>query len=175
MEEKKPFYKKTWFIVVVVLVVVGSIFGKKGSDKPVEKVEPAKTEVKKDSVEVPQKIELGEITRLADGYKVTCAFLKDYGYVKAKGKLKVEVFNWEMSDNVKYNDPDTYDLGVKLAEQEFDVLPEQLTKETIALKFEGKIISDKKPGKTYLSARFTFTPESDNAVHIVGGSMYQTL
>jgi hypothetical protein len=175
MEEKKPFYKKTWFIVVVVLVVVGSIFGKKGSDKPVEKVEPAKTEVKKDSVEVPQKIELGEITRLADGYKVTCAFLKDYGYVKAKGKLKVEVFNWEMSDNVKYNDPDTYDLGVKLAEQEFDVLPEQLTNETIAWKFEGKIISDKKPGKTYLSARFTFTPESDNAVHIVGGSMYQTL
>jgi hypothetical protein len=175
MEEKKPFYKKTWFIVVVVLVVIGSIFGKKGSDKPVEKVEPAKTEVKKDSVEVPQKIELGEITRLADGYKVTCAFLKDYGYVKAKGKVKVEVFNWEMSDNVKYNDPDTYDLGVKLAEQEFDVLPEQLTKETIAWKFEGKIISDKKPGKTYLSARFTFTPESDNTVHIVGGSMYQTL
>lgn len=102
---------------------------------------------KEENVSIPKSIEIGEVTMLSDGYKVSCAFYKGLEYIKVKGKLKVEVYNWEMSDNVKYSDADTYSLGLKLAEQEFSISPSQLKKETIAFKFEDVIKTGKKPAR----------------------------
>jgi len=167
---KKPMYKNKWVIIIAILVLVGIIlFGKK------EENDSTPNPIKKENVSIPKSIELGEVTMLSEGYKVSCAFYKDLEYIKVKGKLKVEVYNWEMSDNVKYTDADTYSLGLKLAEQEFSITPSQLKEETIAFKFEDVIKTVKKPSKTYLSAKFIFTPDSDTSVQIVGGSSYQTL
>lgn len=166
---KKPFYKNKWVIIIAIIVLAGILFGKKEENVSIPKPK------KEENVSIPKSIEIGEVTMLSDGYKVSCAFYKGLEYIKVKGKLKVEVYNWEMSDNVKYSDADTYSLGLKLAEQEFSISPSQLKKETIAFKFEDVIKTGKKPTKTYLSAKFIFTPDSDTSVHIVGGSSYQTL
>ncbi|MDA1182144.1 MAG: hypothetical protein O3B82_00970 [Bacteroidetes bacterium] len=128
-------------------------------------------------IESPEKIELGEVTQVGKGYKISCAFMESISYIRVKGKLKVEVFNWEMSDNVQYRDPDTYDLGTKLCEASYTVKPEDCVYGDIkiAYKFTQTIESEAKPNKTYLSARFTFTPDADTSKNIIGGSDYQTL
>ncbi len=159
--------KKLYILIFCLFVVAGMMVTSCGGGAaPTEQSE---------SFEIPKSIEIAEVKLLSDGFKVSCAFLKDFGYIKVKGKLKVEVYNWNMSDNVEYSDPETYDLGIKLAEEEFDVDPNKLKKEMIAYEFEGRIKSENKPNKTYLTARFTFTPDSDKSVHIVSGSSYQTL
>ena len=168
-ETKTPIYKNKWVIIIAIIVLVGIIFGRKEENVSIP------NSIKEENVSIPNSIEIGEVTMLSDGYKVSCAFLKGLEYIKVKGKLKVEVYNWNMSDNVKYSDADTYSLGLKLAEQEFSITPSQLKEETIAFKFEDVIKSGKKPSKTYLSAKFIFIPDSDTSVQIVGGSSYQTL
>lgn len=176
MENKKPFYKNKWVVIVAAVILIGLIFGNNGTTENKSSEETlTKPENESEAIEIPKKIELAEVKLLSDGYKVTCAFYKDFKYVKVKGKLKVEIYNWDMSDNVDYTDEDTYDLGIKLAEQEFEIDPSQLKKEIISYQFENKILSDSKPTKTYLTGRFTFTPDSDKSVNIVSGSSYQTL
>jgi hypothetical protein len=175
MENKKPIYKNKWIIAVGVLILIGLAFGGKSEGEKAKKVDSAKKTIETDSIQTPKKIELSEVKLLSDGFKVSCAFYKDMKYVKVKGKLKVEIYNWNMSDNVDYTDHETYDLGIKLVEEEFDVDPTQLIKETISYKFENKIKSNKKPNKTYLTARFTFTPDDEKSIHIISGSSYQAL
>lgn len=175
---KKPFYKKWWFITICVIVVLG-IFGSFSSDKEGESSRPpipTKSDKEGESSRppIPTKILLGEVKLLSDGYKVECAFMKDFGYTVAEGRLKVEVFNWELSDNVDFSDPETYNLGQRVAEGEFDIKPSEFDESGIAKKIKKKINTDVRPSKTYLSARFSFTPTGSSKT-IVGGSSYQTI
>jgi len=123
--------------------------------------------------QVPDSIKLGKVTRLHDGYRVECAFLKGW-YCRVRGKLKVEVFSWDMHNNVDYSEPDTYDLGTLVARAECNIAPPDFHSSTLADKISIKLVSDVPPVATYLSARFTFTP-SGGGQEIVGGSAYQTL
>ncbi|WP_297791443.1 hypothetical protein [uncultured Anaerococcus sp.] len=45
--EKKPIYKRKWFIVIAALIVIGALFDPKDKDKK-EKPQPAKVEEKAD-------------------------------------------------------------------------------------------------------------------------------
>lgn len=52
--EKVPFYKKKWFAAIVVLILIGAIFGPKDKDKK-ETPEPAKVEEKQEEVKKENK------------------------------------------------------------------------------------------------------------------------
>lgn len=54
--EKEPFYKKKWFAAVVVLILIGAIFGPKDKDKK-ETPDPAKVEEKQEEVKEEPKEE----------------------------------------------------------------------------------------------------------------------
>lgn len=47
--EKKPIYKRKWFIVIAALIVIGALFGPKDKNKK-ETPEPAKVEEKQEEV-----------------------------------------------------------------------------------------------------------------------------
>ncbi|EEI82776.1 hypothetical protein [Anaerococcus tetradius] len=59
--EKKPIYKRKWFIVIAALIVIGAIFGPKDKDKK-NNSQPAKVEEKQEEVkkEEPKKEEKEE-------------------------------------------------------------------------------------------------------------------
>jgi hypothetical protein len=172
MENKKPIYKSKWGIAIIVLLVLGLIFG---NNKNKIKDNPKEISTQNDSSQIPKSIESAEIKLVPQGFKVSCAFLKDLEYVKVKGNLKIEVYNWNMSDNVDFTDPDTYDLGEKMATQEFKITPDQLKKDMITFRFENIINCESKPKRTYLTARFSFIPDNNKSVKIISGSTYQTL
>lgn len=52
--EKVPFYKKKWFAAIVVLILIGAIFGPKDKDKK-ETPEPAKVEEKQEEKQEEKK------------------------------------------------------------------------------------------------------------------------
>ena len=173
-----PIYKKKWFIILCVVFLIGIIgnqFNTRDSSKNTN--ENNSENKSEDNPVIPESIALTKVNTVSDGFNVECGFLKSTSYVKTEGKLKIEVFNWELSDGVKYSNEYTYDLGLKLAESTFDVNVKDFKKPSnrIATIVEYKVPSVKKPKRTYVTARFTFTPKQDTSIHITSGTFYETL
>jgi hypothetical protein len=152
-------------IVFIGLVILGAMVGdpdKKGHGL---------TSVTASSSVVPSKIVLGEVTRVPAGFKVSCAFMESISYVKPEGKLTIELYNWNMSDHVLFNDPDTYGLGTKLATATSDISSSDYDTSGIADKITKVVETSARPTKTYVTAKFLFQPNGSNNT-IVGGSTY---
>ena len=103
MKEKKPIYKRVWFIalvVVVLLVVIGNMFGSHEPD--VKKVEGKKTEqtTKKEEKQQTQ-FKIGE-TASYKGYEVTVNKV-DYSYgedfIKPKEGYQFVIVNVTITNN----------------------------------------------------------------------------
>ncbi|MCH1401520.1 MAG: hypothetical protein L7U78_03245, partial [Schleiferiaceae bacterium] len=166
------FKTSIFFIVGSVLLLTTSSCAEKKASNPGNELS-TQSEIVPPAL-IPDKIVLGEVILIADGYKASCAFMEGYGYERTRGKMIVEIYNWNLSDNVKYTDTDTYGLGTLVASGEFEFTEDNF-EDGIADKIVFKInAEDKNLPKTYLSAKFTFTPEGTDQA-IVGGSSYETL
>lgn len=85
-KQKKPIYKRKWFIVIAALIVIGAIFGPKGKGKK-DTPEPAKVENKQEEVKEEPKEKAKEEAK-AD-YEITELAVDESGYTpKATGILK---------------------------------------------------------------------------------------
>lgn len=124
----------------------------------------------------PQNIRLGKVKMVADGFKAECAFMKGEDYCLVRGKLTVEVYNWNMQDNVKYDDPDTYGLGTLLIKQTFDISPADFDTARTPPKVAVIVNTGSRPNpsKTYIIARFVLT-SPDNRETVVGGSDFDVI
>lgn len=124
---------------------------------------------------LPITIERGQVALITDGFQVSCVFKEDSTLRKLHGKMLVEIYNWDLSDDVKFNDFTTYARGSLVASSEFECTVDEFDEEKKTDRKTFKIIADhQKLLKTYLSVKFTFTPEG-NYKAITGGSMYETL
>jgi len=124
-------------------------------------------------VAFPDRIAAGKVKLVGEGYKVECAFKKGEQFCLTSGTLKVEIFNWEMSDNVQYSDPDTYTLGTLLATQSFTISPQDFDTSLTPPRIGLIVKTTARPNKTYISARFTIS--SSSGAFVTGGSDYQAI
>lgn len=78
--QKQPFYKKKWFIIIAVIVVIGAIFNPDKKDEK-EIPEPPKLEEPTEKVEEPAKEETPyeEIAKYAFGKDVKCDVIEGWG------------------------------------------------------------------------------------------------
>jgi len=124
---------------------------------------------------LPITIERGQVGIITDGFQAACVFKDDSTFLNLHGKMLVEVYNWDLADDVKFNDFNTYTRGSLVASREFECAVDKFDEENTTERITFKIIADNQHLlKTYLSAKFTFTPDG-NYKAITGGSMYETL
>ena len=117
-KQKKPIYKRKWFIVIAALIVIGAIFGPKGKGKK-DTPEPAKVENKQEEVKEEPKEKAKEeakadyeITELAvdeSGYTPKATAIANINNLKAGETWKFEAMSFS-TDEGQVIDLDDYEV-----------------------------------------------------------------